>query len=262
MVIGLLAALPAGVCAEAAAPHLDAWLGAGVTGFDYEEFDRGASLDREEGVLPGITAGLRFVRHTLFAESTLDAASGRADYRAAGVATRTDEDLVDWDAVAGREFSGRGGNRISLYAGLGHRRWRRDIRSTATASGLDETYRWWYGILGLRGARGLGEHARVRADLQLTRTLDPSVRVRFAAGYDDITLDPGEERGVRAAVTFENRIDNGLVVFVSPWFEYWELGRSTDAVLTQKGLPAGTVFEPRSETRNLGIHAGVRWRLF
>ena len=246
------------------AVHLDAWLGAGVLDFDYEEYGlNGASLDWEEGYLPGLNAGLRLTRGAWLAETALVAWSGRVDYANPFVTSKTDEDILDWDVIAGRDLVAEGGNQLGLYAGLGYRHWQRDIHSTPGANnGLDETYRWWYGILGVRGERDMTEHLRVRADLQLTRTLDPSIKIRFAAGYDDHTLDLGAANGLRAAITFENRLDNDVVVFVSPWFEYWQLGRSATEILTQNGMPAGPVFEPYSETRNLGINAGVRWRVF
>jgi hypothetical protein len=259
----LLVTLPLHACAADGATHLDAWLGAGVTDFDYEEYGlNGASLDWEEGYLPGLNAGLRLTRGAWLAETALTAWSGSVDYTNPDVSSETDEDILDGSAITGRGLFVQDGRRLSLYAGFGYRYWQRDIRSTPSAFGLDETYRWWYGILGVRGEHDLSEWVRVRADLQLTRTIDPTVKVRFASGYDAITLDPGEANGVRAAVTLENRMDNGMTLFVSPWYEYWKLGRSNDAVLTQNGVPVGTVFEPRSKTHNLGINAGVRWRVF
>jgi len=260
--VWLLLAAASGAWPGEQATRLDAWLAAGVTDIDYEEFDHGASQDREEGTVPGLGAGLHLARGRLFAEGMLDAGSGHVDYRAAGIATTTDEDILDGDVIGGRELLRRQDSRLGLYAGLGYRHWRRDIRSTPAAFGLDETYRWWYGILGVRGEYDVNDRVRLRADMALTRTLDPSIKVRFAAGYDDATLDLGAANGLRVAVALENRLGNGMALFVSPWYEYWKLGRSADAVLRQNGIPAGTVFEPQSETHNLGIHAGVRWRLF
>ena len=244
------------------AMHLDAWLGAGVTDFDYEEFDQGVSLDREEGYLPGLNAGLRLARGRMFAETALEAWSGDVDYASATVITTTDEDILDWNVIAGRDLFAQADQRLGLYAGLGYRHWQRDIRSTPTASGLDETYRWWYASVGLRAESAVTPRVNFQADLQLRRTLDPQIDVRFKSGQDDITLDLGEANGARAAFTLEGRADHGMTLFVTPWFEYWRLGRSANALLTQNGVPVGTVFEPRSRTHDLGINAGVRWRLF
>jgi hypothetical protein len=256
--------LPAARAAGAGERHLDGWLGAGVLDFDYEEFDPGgASLNREDGYLPGLNAGLRLGRGVWFAETALLAWSGRVDYTNPAVTSRTDEDILDWNVIAGRGAGAYAGIAVSAYAGLGYRHWRRDIHASPGANdGLDETYRWGYGLLGLRGERDLGQTSRVRGDLQLTRTLEPSIKIRFEAGYDDHTLDLGAANGVRAALTFEHRLDNEVVVFVSPWFEYWELGRSAVEPRTTQGVINGLIYEPDSETRIFGLNAGVRWRLF
>jgi hypothetical protein len=245
-------------------PHLqlDAWLGAGALDFDYRESDSGVVLDREEGVLPGLNAGLRLAQGALFAEGELRVAGGHVDYRSATVTTRTDETILDTDLIAGYTPYVRDRASLALYAGLGYRHWQRDIRSTATASGLDETYRWGYGSLGVRATRAVGARGQLRADLRLTRTLAPEITIDYTAGYDTQTLQPGGENGLRAAIGYEHRVRDGISLFVSPWYEYWKLGRSDTGLLLQNGIPVGTVFEPRSTTRNLGINAGVRWRVF
>lgn len=244
------------------ATRLEGWLAGSLTEFDYAETENGIELDREEGLLPGLNAGLHLARGALFAEGTLAATDGHVDYRSATVATRTDETILDVDVIAGRTLYDRDRTSLALYAGLGYRHWQRDIRSTATAFGLDETYRWWYGSLGVRATHALGARRQLRADLQLTRTLDPDIDIDFAAGYDSKNLALGEANGLRASLAFEQRLREGLSLFVSPWFEYWKLGRSDTELLYRNGLPVGTVFEPRSTTRNLGVNVGVRWRVF
>lgn len=262
MLAWLLLPAPLSAYAGDDVARLDARLAAGIMHFDYEEFDSGGSLDREEGYLPGLGVGLQLARGGLFAETTLEAWSGRVDYASATVSTETDEDLLDWNAIAGYTLFALADRRLSLYAGPGYRHWQRDIRSTPTAFGLDETYRWWYASVGLRAESKVTEGLSFQADLQLRRTFNPSVDVHFKIGYDDVTLDLGEANGARAAFTLESRVDRNVRVFVTPWFEYWKLGRSTEIVLTQNGVPVGSVFEPRSRTRNLGINAGVRWQFF
>ncbi|HUT41615.1 MAG TPA: hypothetical protein VM011_09765 [Gammaproteobacteria bacterium] len=263
MAAWMLVAMPVSAFPEDdGAMRLDAWLDAGVMDFDYEEFDQGASLDREEGYLPGVSAGLRLAQGRMFAETALEAWTGDVDYASATEITTTDEDILDWNILAGRDLFAQADQRLGLYAGLGYRHWQRDILSTPTAFGLDETYRWWYAIVGLRAESAVTPRVSFRADLQLRRTLDPQIDVRFKSGHDDITLELGEANGARAAFTLEGRADHGMTLFVTPWFEYWRLGRSANAILTQNGVPAGTVFEPRSRTHNLGINAGVRWQFF
>lgn len=256
---------PIGAGAAGAGLHLDAWLGTVALDFDYTEFDAaGNRLDWERGSLPGLDAGLRLVRGPWFAETALRVHSGSVDYATPAVISATDTDILDASAMGGREVYARADNRLGVYAGLGYRRWRRDIHSLPGASdGLDETYRWWYGSLGLRGDHAVNDRVRLCADLQWRRTLDPVVKVRYAAGFDDSRLEPGAADGLRAAVTLEGRLDSGPVLYLSPWYEYIELGRSADAVRTRNGVPVPpSIYEPRSETHNFGFTAGIRWRVF
>lgn len=245
-----------------AVQQLDAWLAGGITDFDYAETENAIELDREEGLLPGLDAGLHLAQGALFAEGALSITGGPVDYRSASVASRTDEMILDAGVIAGFTALEHDRTRLALFAGAGYRHWERGIRSTATAFGLDETYRWWYGSLGARVTQALGDRGQLSADLRLTRTVDPDITIDFAAGYDSKTLQLGTANGLRAAVAWERRLRDGVSLFVSPWYEYWKLGRSDTEPLYRNGLPVGTVFEPRSTTRNLGVNVGVRWRVF
>ncbi|MEN8166122.1 MAG: hypothetical protein ABFR65_01430 [Pseudomonadota bacterium] len=238
-----------------------AWLGLSGTAFDYEEFDdRGVSLDREEGWLPGVKAGLNLEYDQVLVETSLWWSAGRVDYTSRRVDTTTDEDIRNLEILAGTWFFTTDRLRAGLIAGGGYREWRRDILSTATASGLDETYRWGYGLLGLRGEQAFNRETRVIADLHFTRTLNPKVNVDFAGRFDDVSLALVEETGFRARLAIDWQLATAMTLWLAPWYEYWELGRSADAELLRNGVSIGTVFEPRSETRNAGITVGVIWR--
>lgn len=261
----LLFLLPAtGVLAveTAAETRTSVWLGFSLLDFDYEEFyDDGSTADREEGFIPGATAGAALTRNEWFAETGINGWSGDVDYRGP-VKSQTAEDMVDWHALAGREVYRKAGTGLGLFGGFGYRYWKRDIQSTPTAAGLTETYDWWYGLLGIRGKYRFNTSTSIRADLSLTRTIDPQIEVRFPMTYDDITLGLGEKNGGRLSLVLERRLGRTLSILVSPWYEVWKLGRSSDRVLRQDGMVTGsTVYEPRSETENLGFDIGVTWRL-
>lgn len=238
---------------------LDASLAFSVLDFDYTEtFDDGSTADYETGLLPGVSLGLSIARDRLFAETTLSAWSGNVGYHGPAD-TVTGEDLLEWNVLAGAEVYRHTATSIALYAGAGFRYWERGIRSTTTLSGLFETYDWWYGLLGLRLTHDPRESIRLGADIRLLRPVDPGIEVEFASGFDDKELDLGEKTGVRVALTLENRLDDRFRYFISPWFEYWELGRSRTEPLLQDGIIVGTVFEPMSETRNFGVNIGLVW---
>jgi len=238
------------------------WLGLSATSFDYEEFsDAGASLDREQGWLPGVQAGLNRDYGRWFLETELQWSSGEVDYSSPQAESKTDESILHLQLLAGIPLQAADRQRTSLVAGLGYREWQRDIQSTPTASGLDETYRWGYGVLGLRGEQQFSAGTRVVVDMQLTRTISPDIKVRFDNSFDDVSLDLGAENGFRLSLLFDRRLDKSKTFWVMPWYEYWEFGRSGDWARTSNGVPVGTltVHEPRSETGSYGISMGMRW---
>jgi len=239
--------------------HPTVWLGASLLDFDYEEYTGNpATANREKGTLPGLTTGLSVRQDHWFAETGINAWSGNVDYHGP-VETRTREQIVDWNILAGREIYRRDRGAIGLLAGLGYRNWERDIHSTATASGLLETYDWWYGMLGLRGEYDINARTRLRADVCLTRTINPEIKVDFESNFDDVKLDLGEKTGSRVRLFLDHELGETVRVWLSPWYEFWELGRSATRDLTRNGSVIGTVVEPRSKTGNYGIDLGISW---
>jgi hypothetical protein len=261
LILALLAC-PLTVLAGDSDVVVSGWLGLSALAFDYEEFDdAGVSLDREEGWLPEVQAGLSRDYGRWFLETTLNWSYGQVDYSSPAASSTADEDIRNLEMIGGIPLQFTGQQRISVIAGAGYHEWRRDIRATPAASGLDETYRWGYAVVGLRGERSFDAANRIVLDLQLTRTISPDIKVHFDQSYDDVSLELGAENGYRVNLMFDRKLGRGKTFWLMPWYEYWELGRSSDTVLSSNGVPVGTVFEPRSETGNFGIGLGVRWLL-
>jgi hypothetical protein len=260
----LLLLMPGALAAaETAATRTSVSLGFSALDFDYEEFPEDETrANREEGLIPGAVAGAVISRGRWFAETGIAGWSGEVDY-SGPIDTDTDEDIVDWRLLAGREIFRRDKTGIGLYGGFGYRYWERDIQAPGPGfSNLFETYDWWYGLLGVRGEYRFNTAIRLQADFSLTRTIEPQIEVEFPVLYDDITLDLGEKTGQRLSLLLERQVDAGLSLWVSPWYEVWKLGRSAEKVLQQGGVNTNaTVYEPRSETENFGFNIGVTWRL-
>ncbi len=238
------------------------WLGATALDFDYEEFDgQDESLDREDGWLPGVNAGASIASERWFVEPGLQWSSGRVDYHSPDVDSETDEEILNLEILAGIPVLDADRQRLSLVAGAGHRKWQRDIRSTPTAIGLDETYRWYYSLLGIRGEHEFNASTRIVANVQVTRTVNPEIEVQFRENFaDDVSLDLGEETAFKASLALHREVDGRTSLWLMPWYERWDLGRSKVKDLYGDGVYLGKVQEPRSETRNYGISLGVRWQ--
>ncbi|MBT8121654.1 MAG: hypothetical protein KJO10_03880, partial [Gammaproteobacteria bacterium] len=236
----------------------------------YEETNGSILLDRETGVLPGIMAGVRLTQEAWYAEVDVSWWSGRVDYNSfvpPVLASNTDEDIFNTTLIAGRELWHSGQTDAGLYAGLGYREWQRNIRSVpGVASGLNEEYTWWYGMLGARAGMSVSARTRIHADVRLVRTINPEIDVDFGGLYDTASADLGADSGYRVAFTVEHALGNTATFWLSPWYEVWKLDRSRDVPLFLNGVPVmsggmqATFFEPDSETHNAGINIGVTWR--
>jgi hypothetical protein len=228
--------------------------------FHYRENDTdGSFLDREQGWMPGIHADVERDFGTWLAGAGLDWSAGAVDYASPGADSTSDADIRQLETRVGLPLLRHAGDRLHVITGLGVREWRRDIRSIPGVFGLDETYRWGYALLGVRGEHLLVPGLRLTLDAQLTRTLRPTIKVEFYNGWDSARLDLGARTGYRIRLSLERRIDERCSFWLAPWYEYWELGRSADADVTAAGAVVNRVAEPRSETGIFGLSAGIRW---
>lgn len=234
--------------------------------FDYEETDTESpqcdysTCDTEDGVIPGLWIGLRWQRPDRFVETDLTVHAGWVDYWSPRGTSETHERILDWNLRAGLPLAQYSRTRLDGYAGVGYRDWRRSISSSDQVGPL-EKYRWPYLQLGVRAQRTLGQQSRLGVDVRLLQPLDPDLEVDFRGEYDKTSFDPGSRPGFRLALEFERDLDRGMTLWLSPWYEYWELDASPRVDLTVQGAPTPSqAHEPDSETRSAGLTAGARWR--
>jgi hypothetical protein len=256
----LVAFLPGALRAEAGGDRepIHAWLGAAAMDFDYKEFENNKRLDHEEGTLYGLAGGVKSGWNSLLFEGALSWFGNDVNYDGhtqggTPVQTRTDEKILDGEVKAGWGFRRQEKLQYQLYGGLGYRNWKRNIQSTPTASGVRETYTWWYGLLGGRGLYAAGCCTTWLAELQFMRPLDPEMEIDFKEDLDDTRLDLDSELGLRLSLAWQYDLPTGWRLEVVPFYTAWDIGRSNTRPLKQNGVVVGSVFEPRSETRNYGI---------
>jgi hypothetical protein len=255
---GLLAAHPAQA-------ELQGSLALSGQDFYYKELDEDDVLfDTEDGALPGLQAGLYWRRPDRFVETELVSHVGWVDYWSPKGTSETHERILDWNVLAGLPLAQFPQSHIEGYAGLGYRDWRRGIKSTDLV-GLVEKYRWWYLQLGLRAQETVADGTRFGVDARLLRPLDPELDVHFNDLYTDITLHPEERFGYRVALQVERDLQSGMILWISPWLEVWELDASSAVDLYGVDAPSqptgDKAHEPDSKTRSAGLMLGLRWRL-
>ncbi len=226
--------------------------------FDYREFTAGAKLNHEYGTLPGgklewQTRGARYLAEAAVFHARGDVTYGGATQRGAAVRSVTAESIWSGDFSAGWRLVRSPALEYQVLATTGYRDWQRDIRSTAGASGLQEAYAFWYAGIGLRTLfRPAANHTLV---LQLTahRPINPRVKVRFSNALDDARLTLGEQTAMSYALSWQYQFHARLGLKAELFHRAWDLGRSSEASLTQGGAPVATLFEPDSETRLNGL---------
>ena len=232
-------------------------LGVGLLHFEFEEFDsQDRRLVKESGWLPGLEAHFNVTGQRATLSIDLGYYSGDVDYdgqTSAGVPidSTTDADILDIALEAAYPLPLGLPPRVSLYAGGGYRNWDRNIQSVGVVSGLDETYRWWRAEAGVKLQLARGASAW-QLEAGLTRTVNPQVEVDFGAAFDAVTLDLGERWGWRTAAGWSHRVAPQLTAGVDVFYASWDLGQSGVETLTSNGVAAGSVFQPRSESRNYG----------
>ena len=242
-------------------------IGAAVLNFGYQEFnDSGKLLDREDGNLPGAALRLSRARKPwLFADDvsyyggdvTHD---GQTDTNVP-FTSRTGEKIVDMAVRAEYWQATPGGLNYALYAGAGYHRWERDIRPAGAAvNGLFETYQWWFGFLGAKLTLSQSPQVRWLLDARVVRPVNSSITVDSHGLYDKVRLDLGEGWGWRLALPWRYSVSQTASLTVEPFAESFDLGRSATVPRTSNGAPAGTINEPRSETRNYGLVISVSQR--
>jgi hypothetical protein len=256
--------LPAALHAAGAEDRepVHAWLGPAVMDFDYKEYDDGERLNHEHGTLYGLAGGVRSGLDAVSIEGNISWFGNDIRYdgqtqAGAPVRTRTDEEILDGSARIGWRFRRQQRLQYQLFGGVGYRRWQRDIESTSAATGVDETYSWWYGLFGGRGLYRANPRTTWLAEAQLLRPLEPELDVDFKDGPEDVRLNLGSEPGVRLSLAWRHAPASGWFLEIMPFYAAWDIGRSRDRPLKQNGVVVGRVFEPRSETRDYGIQASL-----
>lgn len=238
-------------------------LGPAVLGFRYrEESADGSLLDQERGALPGFCAAAAQGRGRVFVRVAGCYYRGTVSYdghtqSGVPVSTDTDESLGDGRLEVGARFGVPGARVYRIYGLVGYRRWERTIRSTPSVNGLSETYTWPYVGLGANGVLLRRGRWQWNADLQLREPVRPRVHIDFRGLYDTSTVRPAALPGFRLALPLTYRLSPTTGVTVTPYWDFWRLGKSDVNTLYQGGVPVGTVHEPASRTSSPGVSLQV-----
>ena len=231
--------------------------------FKYEEFtDTGRVWDKEQGSLPGMS--LRLGQRIAEWEWEGSASSfygqvlytGETNYHQP-FDTRTDETIIDLSLRLGHWFGEQ--YPFMPYAGVGYRRWDRDIYGgsigTTQVSGLFESYRWQYAWVGSKFITFQDNVSQFLLDVGLLKPLRPELHMNSGSTI----LHLGSNTGLRTMLSWDVKLkgdDRNDHLVIEPWYEYWNMGRSP-IVFTS----SGPIYEPDSKTHNYGVNLRLAWTL-
>ena len=236
--------------------------------FDYSEIgDNGNLLNQETGSIPGIALSLDYAIDQWHIVGDIIHHRGGVTYvgktnNGIPITTRTEQSLTQVAMRAEYWPANVTSVNHAVYFGLGFHDQDRNIKPTQTSIGapvlgLFETYRWWMGFGGAKLVIYQSDRVNWQLDARLTRTVKPTVTIDFNGRFDTTRLELGERWGARLELPWKYTLNRNSEINVVPFIENQSLGRSSTAALTSRGITAGAVNEPRSESRNFGMQIGV-----
>lgn len=241
----------------ASAAEWDYGLGPSLQYFHYQEESQGRVLNEETGWLPGVRADLERRAGGWFMRAAIEHHQGEVDYDGESnigtpLTTTSDAAISDLILDLGGILPQETGE-LRWFAGAGYHRWLREIASTSSVSGVDETYRWPYWHVGAEYRWDDDSHRSWSASFRVRQPVASEVKVDFRGLYDTIELPLGERPGVRLQLGRSWALPSGHVLRAEGWLDYSRIGRGPSRDLLRNGAPAGTVFEPDSDTWMLGL---------
>ena len=274
------------VFAEQAQPS-----GAGENGFKFSLGYDGAYMhysenqpsgtgvfDKENGWLNGLSAELRYDRafsYPLFARVKFDYInSNHVKYIGGlqGGGTFTPYNATTPDTVYKTEFNfgykiwNPAHFSLAPYIGVGYRDW---VRGQDVLPDYEETYSWWYGAIGLEAKYRATKRLLAGVDAALFLPFDQKMKTSVAHTIDTATFHIKSRPGWRVDVplsydVYTTRAGHFIAfVFLTPYYEHWNIGQSQTVTLTINGSPTingqpvGTALEPTSHTDLYGAKAGI-----
>lgn len=241
-------------------------VGATRTQFDYTEFDeQGERLLNEHGYVPGLRLAAGQIVGKYEARIVVESSAGEVLYdgqiqAGSPLLTETDEKFTNIAVEVKQRFGAINGVTPVALVGIGNRKWRRDINSTATTARLYEIYRWSYWMLGAATEWHTGPQSVFGIEGRWLRQINPTIDI-YVNGFDELSLDLTSKNNYRLACFFNYRYSQKLSWSVELFWQTWHIGRSNTKPLTSGGALTGFEgTEPNSETFQTGIGISARFR--
>jgi hypothetical protein len=224
-----------------------------IENFTWKEFDdSGTQLLEESGPIFGLGFSVKsdYTTSALFVKGKGEIFGGSVDYDGqtqAGSPVKTDTDYIGFkgEGDLGLKYVVAEKSSLEPFVGLGFRWWLRDIKSTSTVIGYEETWRSFYARLGVRGNMVFSDKMEAFAEGGLKLPIYTENEIDFF----NVTLEPGNEASAfaeiglkwtkfKASLFYEGMRFSKSDLVVSGAFIYWQPESKADIY----GLSVGWVF--------------------
>ncbi len=234
---------------------------------DYREYVNGGVLDKDSGWENGIAAEARFEAERISSRALFEfSGSDNALYEGADAITntpitlRTRERFYRYEADLGYKLLNFRAATLTPYIGIGYWEWRRGRNALPDYL---EKYTWYYLPIGLNYVYRNAQWT-IGADATVYFPFSMKMETDIAGTADNAAFDLKSRPGFRAEFPatydiYRPKAPNRATIFffATPYYQYWEIGRSDNVTLTSNGVPADIVYEPKSKTGILGFKAGL-----
>ncbi len=232
-----------------AANEIDIYLK--VESFTWEEFnDNGGRFVKESGPIYGLGVSAKSdITSALTLKGKGELFGGRVDYDGrtqGGMPLKTDTDYfgVKIEGDMGWKFIVAEKSFLEPFAGLGWRRWRRDIKDTSSATGGEELWSSIYARLGIRGDHAFSERTKAFAE----GGIKLPIYNQNETDIIDVTLEPGKDK----ASAFAEVGFKWAKLKASVFYEGMRFSKSDPEI--GNGFK---VWQPESKADIYGVNAGV-----
>ena len=235
----------------------------------YKEVENGGIMDRDYGYFNGIHTEMRLESRTLWSRLTADYSwtknatyDGSIQYlngQTIPYKSSTNERVNLYEGDIGYKAVNESTATLTPYVGLGYRIW---WRGADTAMDYVEKYTWYYGAAGLNYVWRL-DRFTAGADVAAHIPFSMKMTTNINGQYDEtvFNLKTMVGFGAQLPLTYDIYSNHSgsarLLLFLTPYYQYWPVGGSDVLVLTNNGVPSTVAHEPDSRTGIYGADAGI-----
>ncbi|MBN2688973.1 MAG: autotransporter outer membrane beta-barrel domain-containing protein [Deltaproteobacteria bacterium] len=219
----------------------------------YEEPD----TMRESGYMAGIGGSYTY-HNDVMARAEARYSYGRVDYKNSGTINNIPDYMVEIRGLIGYDFEITRESVITLYAGFGYRYLNDDTSgeiSSTGAAGYERESNYYYSPIGIETFSKIGDNWAYGMNFEGDIFWEGKQKSHLSdadPNYNDVDNKQRDGYGFRCSLKFQ-RTGEHMSFVIEPFYRYWSIKESDWETLTYGGTPIGYAYEPKNNSREVGI---------